>query len=78
MSILMALWAAIAAREAAGGALRGALAPLAATPAAQELVDTAAFVVAQLVTPSSPGGNYGLWAAVHTPEDPLSHWACFQ
>ena len=43
-----------------------------------QAVETAAFVVAQRVTPSSPGGNHWLWAAVHTPEDPLSHWACFQ
>ena len=45
---------------------------------AEQAVETAAFVVEQLVTPSSPRGNHWLWAAVHTPQDPLSHWACFQ
>ena len=41
-------------------------------------VETAAFVVAQLVTPSSPGGSLWLRAAPHTPEEPPSHWVCFQ
>ena len=45
---------------------------------APQAVEAAAFVVAQLATPSSPGGNHWLWAALHTPQDPLSHWACFQ
>ena len=43
---------------------------------ARQLVDTATFVVAQRVTPRSPGGTHWLWAAAHTPQDPLSHWAC--
>ena len=43
-----------------------------------QTVETAAFVVAQLVTPSSPGGSHRLQAAPHTPEEPLSHWARFQ
>ena len=43
-----------------------------------QTVETAAFVVPPPVTPSSSGGNDWLWVAVHTPEDPLSHWACFQ
>ena len=43
-----------------------------------QTVETAALVVAQLATPSSPGGNHWLWATVHTLEEPLSHRACFQ
>ena len=41
-----------------------------------QTVETAAFVVTPPVTPSSPGGNHWLGAALHTPEKPLSHWAC--
>ena len=40
--------------------------------------ETAALVAAQLIPPGSHGGNHWLRAAVHTPEDRLSHWACFQ
>ena len=36
-------------------------------------VETAAFVVAQLATPSSHGGKRWLGAAPHTQEEPLSH-----
>ena len=54
----------LAARRAASG-----------RAAACEPVDTAAFVAAQLVSPSSHGGNHWLWAALHTPEEPPSHLA---
>ena len=54
-----------------------ATAVLPAVVAAVQTVGTDAFVVvvARLVTPSSPRGSHWLWAALHTPEDPLSHWA---
>ena len=40
-------------------------------------VETAAFVATPPATPSSPGGNHWLLAAVHSPDDPLSRSACF-
>ena len=52
--------------------------PLEAACAALRTAETATFVVTPRATPSSPGGNHWLCAAVHTPEDPLGHWACFQ
>ena len=42
-----------------------------------QAVETAIFVVTPAVTLSSPGGNHWLLAAVHSPEDPLSHSVCF-
>ena len=44
----------------------------------RQAAETAAFVLARLVTPSSPGGSHRLRAALHTPEGPLSHWARVQ
>ena len=52
--------------------------PRTADPCApvSQTVEMAAFVVAQLATPSSHGGKRWLGAAPHTPEGPLRHWAC--
>ena len=44
----------------------------------RQTVETAVFVVGQPLTPSSPLGSHRLQVAPHTPEEPLSHWACFQ